>query len=83
MAVPGARPPIPPTALIGREGQIARVRELLAGSRLPGSRVAVPLDGLAIVGVFQGRVDRAVRLWGASDAELDSVRAALDTGLGT
>ena len=34
MTAPAARPPIPPTALIGREGEIARVRELLAESRL-------------------------------------------------
>jgi predicted ATPase len=34
MAAPATRPPIPPTALIGREGEIARVRELLAEGRL-------------------------------------------------
>ena len=34
MAAPAARPPIPPSALIGREGEIARVRELLAEGRL-------------------------------------------------
>src|SRR5262245_22198306 len=34
MGVSTSRPPIPPTALIGREGEIARVRGLLLESRL-------------------------------------------------
>jgi hypothetical protein len=34
MALSAARAPIPPTALIGREGEIARVRELLGENRL-------------------------------------------------
>jgi hypothetical protein len=34
MAVSAIRAPLPPTALIGHEGEIACVRELVAGSRL-------------------------------------------------
>jgi hypothetical protein len=58
MAVPAARPPIPPTALIGREGEIARVRELLGESRLvtltgPGGTGKTRL-GLAVLADLEG-----------------------------
>ena len=34
MAAPAARPPIPPTPLVGRVGEIAHVRTLLSENRL-------------------------------------------------
>jgi predicted ATPase len=55
---------------------ITTYRDAALGARLP-----VPLDGLAIVAALQGRAGRAARLWGASDAALDSIGAALDTAL--
>jgi predicted ATPase len=58
MAAPAARLPIPSTALIGREGEIARVRELLAESRLvtltgPGGAGKTRL-ALAVLGELKG-----------------------------
>jgi hypothetical protein len=55
---------------------ITTYRDAALGARLP-----VPLDGLAIVAALHGCADRAARLWGASDAALDSIGAALDTAL--
>ena len=87
MALSAARPPIPPTALIGREGEIARVRELLAESRLvtltgPGGtgKTRLALAVLAEVeGVYRDGV-AFVDLAPLADPEL--VASAIASGAG-
>ena len=65
------------------EGAAALYAEVITTYRdaAEGPRLPIPLDGLAIVAALEGRPDRAARLWGASQASLESMSAALDTVL--